>query len=222
MNDRTKMLPETIPLHGMIDILFATLDARDPYTFEHSYRVAGYSEIMAERLGLTPEICEKVHYAAHLHDIGKNGIPDRILSLPGQLTDADKKIMQSHACIGDSILKRIPVFKPIADVVRHHHERFDGMGYPDHLKGDEIPVESRIIAIADSFDAMTSTRSYRMAMNFNKALNEIKAHSGDQFDPHIVDIFNECFPLFPLNTNNGITLENQVGPHESILHLLDM
>ncbi len=213
-------MPEKLTLHALIDIIFATLDARDSYTFEHSYRVAKYSEIIAKNMGLSSEDHEKVHYAAHLHDIGKIGIPDSILNKPGILSVEDRKIMQSHSKIGYDVLNRIPMFVEIADIVLHHHERYDGLGYPNGIKGVSIPLGSRIIAVADSFDAMTSTRTYRKSICFKEAAVEINKHSGDQFDPDVVEYFNMSIGDFPVHVPDSRRVVNMniVTEHEEIMH----
>ena len=168
------MLPEIVKLHELIDIVITILDARDPYTQEHSFRVAEYSELISENMGSDTDTHQRVHIAAHLHDIGKVGVSDYILNKPGKLAKEEMKEMQSHSRIGYNILKRIPMFQEISRIVLHHHERFDGGGYPKGLSGEAIPFESRIIAVADAFDAMTSDRPYRKGMPPEEAASEIR------------------------------------------------
>lgn len=184
------LLAEHVTLHELVDMVITTLDARDPYTCAHSFRVAKYAEVIANHMKLDGIHRENVHIAAHLHDIGKIGVSDRILNKPGRLSAEEIKEMQWHPTIGFTILKRLPLFENIARIVLHHHERFDGCGYPQGLKGKEIPLESRIISVADAFDAMTSFRPYRNGIPADAAIREINSHSGDQFDPVVVGHFN--------------------------------
>lgn len=182
-----------IELHDVIDTIITTLDARDPYTYAHSLRVAGVSEILAGVMGFSPERIERVHNAAHLHDIGKIGVSDVVLKKPGRLTREEMIEMQAHPKIGYNILTRTALFRDVADIVLYHHERYDGLGYPECLKGTAIPVESRIIAVADTFDAMTSDRPYRKGLSAVEARREINAHVGNQFCPDVVSAFNGSF-----------------------------
>ena len=174
-----------IPLQALIDTVLATLDARDPYTYEHSFRVALYAEMMAQKLELPSAICHRIHVAALLHDIGKIAISDRVLNKAGRLNREEMLEIQRHPRIGCNILGRLSTFRDIAIIVLHHHERFDGHGYPEQLASEEIPLESRIIAVADSFDAMTSNRPYRKAMTVDAAIDEVYQHAGEQFDPAV-------------------------------------
>ncbi|WP_156792224.1 HD-GYP domain-containing protein [Desulfotalea psychrophila] len=183
------LLPSVLGLHSVVDMVVATLDIRDPYTSEHSHRVAGLAELLAEAMALSPEQCRLVHYAAHLHDIGKIGVSDSTLNKIGKLTAEEMAEMQAHSEIGAMILSKNPEFTLLAEIVRHHHERWDGKGYPDGISGDAIPLESRIIGLADAFDAMTSDRPYRAHKTHEWALEEIKKHAGSQFCPECVSIF---------------------------------
>lgn len=170
-------------------ITFANaIDAKDSYTQRHSYHVARYTEQIAYRMGWNEaEICN-LFYAALLHDIGKIGIPDQILTKPGKLTPWEYAIVQSHAVIGEKILKDITVI-PILNVgARYHHERYDGKGYPNGTVGEEIPIVGRIIQIADSIDAMVAGRVYRKAIPVNEVINELRLNSGTQYDPKCVEI----------------------------------
>ncbi|MGA2140972.1 MAG: HD-GYP domain-containing protein [Brevinematales bacterium] len=194
-------------LDELIDIVNKILNFRDPYTFSHSERVAAVSLLIAREMKLPEKELEIVHYAAHLHDIGKTGIPDSILNKPGRLDKNEVFIIQKHSSIGGTILSRLPMFGEIADIVIHHHERFDGLGYPSNISGKDIPYQSCIIAVADSFDAMTSNRPYRKGLSFEYAREEINSHSGDQFNPGIVDVFNRIAGRIPASVEDiGDTL----------------
>lgn len=177
----------------MIQTLSNTLEAKDEYTRGHSYRVAEYSVIIAKRLGITGEKLEKLHYAATLHDIGKIGVPDTILNKPTRLTDEEYSIIQTHTTLGADLLKKVDLISYTAEVAKHHHERYDGSGYPDGLRGEKIPYLARIVAVADAFDAMNSRRVYRNAMSKEVIRKEIISNRGIQFDPEIADAFIELY-----------------------------
>lgn len=173
--------------------LVNTLEAKDPYTKGHSLRVCDMAVKMAEhKYGVSPKVRE-VELSSKLHDIGKVGIRETILNKPGKLTDEEFNHIKEHTIIGEEILLPIEKLKPVAKAAKHHHERFDGTGYPDGLKREEIPETSRIIAIADTYDAMTSARPYRPAMKPEKAAEEIKKHMGTQLDPQWGEIFLALF-----------------------------
>lgn len=175
-------------LHDIVDALSTALDAKNSYMCGHSQRVAELSLLMAKTMGLSLAEQERIHIGAHLHDIGKIGIPDAILNKPGKLTEDEFKTIRQHPEIGGSIVGKIKVFRSVTDIVRHHHERFDGKGYPDGLYGEEISLGARIVAVADSFDAMTTIRTYRSALCIREAIEETERCKGSQFDPAIVDI----------------------------------
>lgn len=175
-------------IHQMLLSLSSTIDAKDEYTQGHSRRVAVYSTKIGTKLGMTHREIESLYRTAMLHDIGKIGVSDVVLRKNGKLTDAEYDIIKRHSVIGYDILRSITVMPEIANGCLHHHEKYDGSGYPDGLKGKDIPIFSRIIAVADSLDAMTSDRSYRSAMSMHEALDEIKRCKGTQFDPKIADI----------------------------------
>lgn len=175
-------------LHEIVDALGTTLDAKSAYTCGHSERVAEVSLAIAKILFLSESEQLRIHIGAHLHDIGKIGIPDCILNKPGKLDDQEYEVMKKHPVIGYQIVSKVRVLKPISDIVRHHHERMDGRGYPDGLKGEEISLASRIVAIADAFDAMTSQRAYRSKIKAIEAIEQLKYNRGTQFDANIVDI----------------------------------
>jgi len=178
-------------LHEIVDAFGTTLDAKSTYTCGHSERVAEISLAIAKALLLSESEQMRIHIGAHLHDIGKIGIPDCILDKPGKLNDVEYETMKSHPIIGYHIVSKVRVLKPIADIVRHHHERIDGKGYPDGLKGEKISLASRIVAIADTFDAMTSKRAYREKVRIDEAIAELKRHRGTQFDAGILDVIIE-------------------------------
>ena len=186
----TKVQDEKVKLslvyHDVIDCLTGALEARDIYTKGHSERVSDFSKEMALELGFDDSRVELVHIAAHLHDIGKIGISDSILNKRGKLTDEEYEIIKTHSQIGYDILSKSPSLAYIAKIILHHHEAFDGSGYPLGIKGENIPLESRIIAIADSIDAMTSDRPYRRALSKEKCMEELKIWSGSRYDPLLV------------------------------------
>lgn len=164
------------------------VDAKDENTSQHSVRVSEYAVMIAQRLGYTTEQCDDLKKIAMLHDIGKIGIPDRVLNKPGKLTDEEYATMKSHVEIGAAILKNFTWIDHVADGALYHHERYDGKGYVHHLKGTEIPLNARIIGIVDAFDAMTANRVYRKKMDLPFVLEELKKGKGTQFDPKLVDI----------------------------------
>ncbi len=172
-----------------IRTLSNALDAKDEYTNGHSHRVAEYSVKIAEQLNLSPKEIETVKTAALLHDIGKIGIKDEVLNKPGKLDFKEFYEVQQHPEIGANIIKDVAALQRVSVIIRYHHERFDGNGYPDSINGDQLPIESAIIAVADAYDAMTSDRSYRKAMSHEAAVEIIRSASGSQFHPEVVDVF---------------------------------
>jgi putative nucleotidyltransferase with HDIG domain len=169
--------------------LAAAVDAKDPYTCGHSRRVTEYALAAGKALSLPEEDLEVLEYGATLHDIGKIGIPDSILAKPGPLTGEEKKIIRQHPLIGASIIEGIPFLKEARRLVVHHHERYDGGGYPHGLQGEEIPVVTRLLAVADVFDTLTTNRSYRSPLANREALDELVRCSGTQFCPVAVEAF---------------------------------
>jgi putative nucleotidyltransferase with HDIG domain len=169
--------------------MVATLDARDQYTAGHSTAVAAYASEIAAWMGLTDEEQQLVYLSGLVHDVGKVGLPVGLLEKPGSLTLAEREQMEEHAAIGEMILAKVDNYGDIARVVRHHHERIDGRGYPDGLSGEDIPLSSRIIAVADAYDAMTSDRPYRNAMDSRVARLRLAHAVGTQFDTSIVAAF---------------------------------
>lgn len=190
-------------LHEMVDALTTALDAKNSYTCGHSERVAILSLLLANTMGLSPAEQTRIHIGAHLHDIGKIGIPDAILNKQGKLTDDEFSIIRQHPEIGDTIVGKLRVFHSVGDIVRHHHERFDGKGYPDGLRGQDISLGARIVAVADAFDAMTSTRAYRQVFTLSQALEETKRCRGTQFDPDIVAVLVDLAAKHKLPVNGG-------------------
>jgi putative nucleotidyltransferase with HDIG domain len=173
-----------------IKTLAAAIDAKDPYTRGHSERVSSYSMAMARHLGMSQEEVFRIHIAAILHDVGKLGIRESILNKPGGLSDDEFEVMRQHPAIGAQIMSPIRMLKDIIPGIRNHHETWDGKGYPDQLKGEEIPMVARIIKIADTFDAMTSNRPYQNAMTLEYVLAKMNSMAGSQFDPVVMDAFN--------------------------------
>lgn len=171
--------------HDLILCIISALEARDPYTSHHSSRVAEMTEKICELIGIDGEKKEIYHIAAHLHDIGKIGIRDSVLLKEGKLDDEEWEAMKSHSVQGYNILMNASSFEVVAKVVRSHHERFDGKGYPDGLVGEAIPLGARIIAIADSIDAMISDRPYRKGMDSSICKEQIAENLGIMYDPVI-------------------------------------
>jgi putative nucleotidyltransferase with HDIG domain len=174
-----------------IKALIAAMEAKDRSTSGHSLRVVNYTMLIAERLNLGEEDKFILQLSAALHDIGKIGISDNILNKNSTLVKTEYDLVKEHPVIGSEIVARIDELQQVADIIKHHHERYDGSGYPDGLKGEDIPLFSRIIAIVDTYEALVSDRTYRRRINVQKALNELKKNAGTQFDPVLVDIFIE-------------------------------
>lgn len=172
-----------------VEALVQALEAKDTYTSGHSERVGKFAVAIAEKLKMSEDKIESLKYAAVLHDVGKIGVSEIILTKEGKLLDSEWEAIRSHPVIGQTIIKSIKFLFDIGDVVRHHHERYDGNGYPDGIKGIEIPLESRIIAVTDTYDAITSDRSYRKGSTHDEAIAELKKVSGSQLDPELVEIF---------------------------------
>ncbi len=179
--------------YDVIQGLAKAVDARDHYTAEHSTRVSQYAVLIARRLKVGADLQEAVQYGALLHDVGKIGVPDHILNKPDRLTEEEFAVMKSHSSLGANIVQRIESLVPLVPLVLYHHERFDGQGYPEGLKGKQIPLGARIINVADSFETITSDRVYRKSRSFEEGLAEIRRCSGSQFDPEVVDAFVLAF-----------------------------
>lgn len=189
--------------HDLIDCLITALEARDIYTAGHSSRVGDMSFDLAKKMGLRGKELVDIHMAAHLHDIGKIGIPEDILNKPGRLLPHEWEQIRLHPEIGCNILSKSKSIRDIAVIVLHHHERWDGKGYPHGLRGNRIPQGSRIIAVADSIDAMTSNRSYRPPMTWEECSRELILNKGVQFDATVVEAAEELWGKWPKQRYHG-------------------
>jgi HD-GYP domain-containing protein (c-di-GMP phosphodiesterase class II) len=165
------------------------IDARDPYTARHSEKVAAYAVELARALGLPEADCERIHLRGMLHDVGKVALERSVLHKPGALDDREWQQVREHPALSAHIIGAVARFAVYVPGARHHHERYDGRGYPDRLAGDDIPLDARILAVADSYDAMTSDRSYRPALSHAEAISRLQADAGTQFDPACVAAF---------------------------------
>jgi len=184
-------------IESIVKGIITTLELKDPYTRGHSERVAHMSLLLAKKMGkFTEDELKSYYYACLLHDVGKVSIPDSILMKPSRLTDEEFEIIKAHPNVGAQAIRGIEGLEGSEEVVLHHHERWDGNGYPQGLKGDEIPLLARVTAIADAFDAMTSKRSYRDALSVDEAYHRILEGKGSQFDPKLVDLFQSVYPSF--------------------------
>lgn len=171
--------------------LIGALEAKDPYTRGHSERVSAYAADLGAAMGLDPRALERLEYAALLHDLGKLAVPGAVLTKPGRLEPEEMDRIREHPARGAEMVKRIPHLRDLADTVAQHHERIDGEGYPLGLRGADMQLAARVLAVADCFDAMTTTRAYRRALDFDEALAELRGGSGTQFDAEVVRIFIE-------------------------------
>jgi len=176
-------------LFEALKALASAVDAKDRHTARHSRQVTRLALLLADAIGLSSEERYQLELSAWMHDVGKIGVPDSILSKPTALTEDEFAIVTLHPVKGGEIVGEIVELTRVADVIRHHHERIDGTGYPDGLKGEAIPLASRIILISDAFEAMTADRSYRRGLGREIALRELRDHSGTQFDPELVKVF---------------------------------
>jgi HD-GYP domain-containing protein (c-di-GMP phosphodiesterase class II) len=177
---------------GTVKALAAAIDGKDPYTRGHSERVSRVSMAIAQRMGLSDEECEKIRVSALMHDVGKIGIDDKILKKPAALTDEEYEVMKQHPQKGYKILSQIPGMKEFLPGMYMHHEMVNGQGYPQGLTGDEIPIMGLIVAVADTFDAMTTDRPYQRAMKFEDALERIQSFVGTRYDARVVAAFTEA------------------------------
>jgi HD-GYP domain-containing protein (c-di-GMP phosphodiesterase class II)/pSer/pThr/pTyr-binding forkhead associated (FHA) protein len=204
--------------HEAILALINAIEAKDPDTMEHTQRTSQYALGIAHELNLDEQQCQRVVTAAEVHDIGKIGVKERLISKQSQLSDTEYHTVQEHVLMGEKILKPITYLHYVLPIIRGHHEHFDGTGYPDGLKGEDIPLESRILAVADAFDAMTSKRPYNIPLNFSAALNECKKNSGTHFDPKVMDALARFIasnyelpdsPTFKNGENKGESIKPQ-------------
>jgi HD-GYP domain-containing protein (c-di-GMP phosphodiesterase class II) len=175
--------------------LVSTIEAKDPYTKQHSQRVTDLAVLIAEEMRCTPNQIDTLRVAGYLHDLGKLGVRDSILLKPGRLSEEEFEQIKTHPTIGESIIAPIGLLPEERALIRHHHERWDGKGYPDGLREKQIPFLARILSVADAFDAMTSDRPYRAALSYRTGLEEIVRCKGTQFDPQVVDAFQSTFGL---------------------------
>lgn len=208
-NNMAKSLNESrLKLHGyfyqVVQSLVRILEARDPYTRGHSDRVAEYAEKVALKIGLPPEKVELLRETAELHDIGKLGIQESILNKKEKLTAQEWELIKQHPIIGEDILRPILLTEEMLAIVRGHHERYDGTGYPDKLSGKNINLFAQILAVVDVYDAMTSPRAYRPALSQQKAIEELQKNSGSQFNPEIVANFLQVLA----EQSTGVAQEN--------------
>ena len=177
----------------MLSVLSRVIEARDPYTKGHSSRVTELAEAIARRLGWGDEQLASLRLGGPLHDIGKLAVSNEVLRKPGRLDEKEMDEIRQHPSLGAKMLMRLSSFREALPYVLYHHERWDGTGYPSGIAGKTIPVEARVLAIADAFDAMTSDRPYRRALTREEALAEVARGAGTQFDPEIVRVFLELF-----------------------------
>ena len=189
LDEKTREM-ERITIQAIMTVA-NTVDAKDDYTKGHSMRVAAYAEMMAQRLGWSEEDVQNTYYVAMLHDVGKIGVPDAVLNKPFKLTDVEFRLIQNHTVMGSEILKDFKMFPNVSVGAKYHHERYDGKGYPEGLKAESIPLIARIIALVDSYDAMTSNRVYRRRLSDEIVMQELEKGKGSQWDPDLVDIFLE-------------------------------
>ena len=182
-----------LPLRRLAD----QLEASDPYTSGHSRRVARYSTLVGSQIGMTGDALRRLRTAAMLHDVGKIAVPLGVLRKPGGLTDWEFDLIKAHPAEGARLIESVVGDPRLAEIVRHHHERLDGRGYPDGLVGAKIPLGARVIAVADTFDAICSRRPYRPARSFQVALDALRAAAGTQLDPAVVDGFGAVFEALP-------------------------
>jgi putative nucleotidyltransferase with HDIG domain len=222
-----KVAEEVSELHlRTIEGLASAINAKDNTTHEHLARVVVYAEAIGQEMALQEDELQALRTAALLHDIGKLAVPEHIISKPGRLTEEEFEKMNTHTLVGAEIQERVRFPYPVVPIVRSHHERWNGSGYPDGLKGEEIPVGARILAVVDSFDALSSDRQYRRALSRQDALDVIKKNSGILYDPKVVEIFEriyprleslvKSFPQFGANLSTGVRIERGVAPTEGL------
>lgn len=228
--DRARLVGRSQDLYrATVESLAAAVDAKDPFTHNHSWQVAAYCRKIAEALGLTGGEVEIIELAGLLHDVGKIGIPDRVLQKPDELSPDEWTMMERHPDLGARILGDNPALAPVVPYVRHHHERYDGRGYPDRLSGNDIPLGAAIVGLADAFDTMTSDRPYRRARTMEQALEEVARCSGSHFHPKVASTFLEVIRAgeigpatlnTPKVTTRELTLKRDLGSEARAFSLL--
>ena len=200
-------------IRDALESLADAIERRDSYTANHSSRVAGYTKAILSQISEIPDrLSETIQAAARVHDVGKVGIKDAALLKPGPLTFEERLELQMHTVVGADIVSRIDEYRLCATIIRHHHERWDGAGYPDGLSGEDIPIGARIICVADAFDAMTSDRPYRRAMSAEAAIEEVRRNAGSQFDPRIVAAFERVMVVSPRSQPEVVTILATTNP----------
>ena len=196
-NYREKQKNDVRVILQSMNTFISFIDAKDPYTRGHSRRVAMYAAEIAKRMRLSEDEVQNVYYAGLLHDAGKLSVPDAVLNKPGTLTDEERKQIQEHTVAGGKMLRQLTSLRGIRETALYHHERYDGTGYPEGLKGQSIPLYARIVGVADSYDAMSSNRVYRRHLSKDEIIEEIQQGSGTQFDPdvvpYMVDMINDGY-----------------------------
>ncbi|WP_024865353.1 HD-GYP domain-containing protein [Butyrivibrio sp. FCS014] len=196
-NYREKQKNDVRIILQSMNTFISFIDAKDPYTRGHSRRVAMYAAEIAKRMRLSEDEVQNIYYAGLLHDAGKISIPDAVLNKPGKLTDEERKQIQEHTVAGGKMLKQLSSLRGIRETALYHHERYDGKGYPEGLKGESIPLYARIVGVADSYDAMSSNRVYRRHLSKDEIIEEIQKGSSTQFDPNVVpymvDMINDGY-----------------------------
>jgi putative nucleotidyltransferase with HDIG domain len=198
--------------YNTVETLVRTIQAKDQYTAGHSTRVSRYALMIADKLGLSTKDKHELYLAAMLHDIGKIGVPDDLLNRPGNLSQVEMERVRNHVVVGASMIEMLGEMHPIVPLIRHHHECYDGSGYPDGLKGEQIPLVSRIIAVADMYDAMTSDRPYRKRRTHQFAVEEILTASGTKIDPRVAEAFLSVLKdIIPGAENTSPTSEVTTG-----------
>lgn len=227
MIDRTKEMVAREQKNGDYDetlsILSALLEAKDAYTAEHSDSVRRISSGLAIAMGLSPDEIFEISVAASLHDIGKLHVPDTIINKPGKLSDEEFEVIKAHPVQSYEMLEGLSSFQRIRHIARHHHERVDGLGYPDGLRGEALSIGAKIVAVADTYDAITSTRPYRKAHSQEFALEELRRVSGTQLDPEVVEVlcaleFREDGPIFPRERVPGAPLKKRERVERQVPH----
>lgn len=191
------------------------IDAKDQHTARHSEKVAQFAELIARRMGLAERDVQRIRHAALLHDVGKIAVPGNILNKPAKLTDDEYDLIRQHPLDSVRIINGIDQYKDYIPGVRYHHERVDGLGYPDGISGSDIPIDARIIAVADAFEAMTSDRAYRPKLGVQEALRRLKAGAGTQFDAQVVDclcqIVSDDDSLTPVRSSRNSKLQSELS-----------